>query len=160
MLSCKFFCCNLARKKSSSQGYSPEVICEHLKLQRNAEKLILVGYSGGGAVALLVATRRQDVKHIITIAGNLNPSAWVDEHHLSPLSGSLNPADEWQQLQHIPQTHFVGEKDHVVGASVASAYAARFPVNHQPKLVVFSNFDHHCCWESRWPELKHQAIPE
>ena len=52
----------------------------------------LVGYSGGGALAMLIAQRLPQVDHVITIAGNLDPSAWTSLHGYSPLTGSENPS--------------------------------------------------------------------
>jgi alpha/beta hydrolase fold len=129
-----------------------------LKQKLNAHKLILVGYSGGGAVAALVAARRNDVVRLITVAGNLDHRAWTSEHHLTPLAGSLNPVDAWQQLQDIPQTHFVGSQDAVIGESVARSYAAHFISGKQPVIVVIPAFDHNCCWDMRWPTLKNAAF--
>lgn len=155
---------NCAQKYWTSHRFAPEVIrssnqaIDYLKRKFGAAKLILVGYSGGGAVAALAAAHRKDVTRLITIAGNLEPRAWAQERHLSPLSGSLNPADAWQQLKHIPQTHFVGGKDHVVGESVARAYAAKFPAEFAPDIIILPGFDHHCCWEARWPNLKYDEI--
>ena len=45
-----------------------------------AGKIELVGYSGGGAVALLLAVRRHDIVSVRTVAGNLNPEA-VNQYH-------------------------------------------------------------------------------
>lgn len=154
---------NCSKKYWTSHRFALEVIksssqaIDQLKQQFGSTKLILVGYSGGGAVAALVATQRHDVIRLITIAGNLDPRTWVAEHHLSPLSGSLNPADVWQQLQHIPQTHYVGGKDKTIGESVTRAYAARFPEESAPEVVVIPDFDHHCCWVERWPSLKNEV---
>ena len=151
---------NCSQKYWTHSRFSPEVIdatnqaIDQIKLRFNADKLILVGYSGGGAVAALAAARRQDVIRLVTIAGNLDHRIWVKEHHLSPLSNSLNPADEWEKLQNIPQTHFVGGKDLNVGESVARGYAAKFPSALRPSIIVIPNFDHHCCWEENWPNLK------
>ena len=151
---------NCSQKYWTHSRFSPEVIdatnqaIDQIKLRFNADKLMLVGYSGGGAVAALAAARRQDVIRLVTIAGNLDHRIWVKEHHLSPLSNSLNPADEWEKLQNIPQTHFVGGKDLNVGESVARGYAAKFPSSLTPSIVVIPNFDHHCCWEENWPNLK------
>ena len=154
---------NCAQKFWTSHRFAPEVIhssnqaIDQLKQRFGADKLILVGYSGGGAVAALVAAGRQDVARLITVAGNLDHQRWTVEHHLSPLFGSLNPADAWQPLQHVPQTHFVGGNDRAVGETISRAYAARFPVGYMPEIVVISNFDHHCCWEDHWPDLKNQV---
>ena len=48
-----------------------------LKQRVGASRLVLVGYSGGGAVAALVAARRDDVVQLITVAGNLDHRAWT-----------------------------------------------------------------------------------
>lgn len=154
---------NCTMKYWTSHRFSPEVIratsqaIDIFKRRFGAKKLILVGYSGGAAVAALVAAQRQDVERLITIAGNLDHDAWTAERHISRLSGSLNPADAWQQLNLIPQKHYVGGKDQAVGESVARAYAARFRSGTSPSIVVIPDFDHHCCWEARWPALKDAA---
>lgn len=151
---------NCAQKYWTSHRFSPEIIrstsqaIDKIKLQFGAERLILVGYSGGGAVAALVAAQRVDVARLITIAGNLDHRAWTSEYFLTPLSGSLNPADAWQQLSHIPQKHYVGGKDQIVGVSVARAYASHFRSGVVPSVVVMPDFDHHCCWVDSWPTLK------
>lgn len=122
-----------------------------LKTRFDASRLVLVGYSGGGAVAALVAARRHDVDRLITVAGNLDHYAWTTAHRLSPLVGSLNPSDFAASLLAIPQVHFVGGKDKVVGESVAQSYADQFPPSHRPRIVVMPEFDHHCCWVEYWP---------
>lgn len=152
-----------AQKYWTGQRFAPEVIratdraIGQLKQRFGADKLVLVGYSGGGAVAALVAARRQDVAQLITIAGNLDHKSWTDRQRLTPLTGSLNPADEWRALQTVLQRHYVGGRDAIVGEYVARAYAARFPASAAPEVIVVPEFDHHCCWVDRWPVLKNQA---
>jgi hypothetical protein len=151
---------NCTHKYWTSHRFSEEVIyaidqaIDQLKLRFGAKQLTLVGYSGGGAVAALVSVRRNDVEWLITIAGNLDHKAWSTEHHLTPLTGSLNPADAWRQLENIPQTHFVGGKDAIVGEPIARAYASNFKSGELPIIKVIPDFDHRCCWEDRWPALK------
>jgi len=124
-----------------------------LKQRIGAGKLVLVGYSGGGAVAALVAARRNDVLQLITVAGNLDHRAWTAQHQVPPLEGSLNPADAWRALVNLPQRHFVGARDEVVSRAVVEAYAVRFPVQQRPKIIVMPDFDHVCCWVERWSEI-------
>lgn len=156
---------NCTFKYWTSHRFNPEVIdsvnqaVDQLKQSFTATQLILVGYSGGGAVAALVAAKRNDIARLITIAGNLDHRAWTIEHHVSPLSGSLNPADFGQALQLISQTHFVGGKDKTVGESVARSFATHFSVEFSSSVVVIPEFDHHCCWESQWPALKNEHYP-
>jgi dienelactone hydrolase len=129
-----------------------------LKQRFGAEQLVLVGYSGGAAVAALVAARRTDVARLVTVAGNLDHQAWTRLHGLSPLTGSLNPADAWAALQHIPQLHFIGARDTNITAEAVSSYLARFPPGRRPSMVVVPDFDHSCCWVEQWPALSLQAF--
>lgn len=124
-----------------------------LKQRVGAQRLILVGYSGGGAVAALVAARRSDVVQLVTVAGNLDHRAWTEEHHVPPLTGSLNPADEWRALLNVPQRHFVGARDGIVSRAVVEGYAARFPPAQRPQVISIPGFDHVCCWAEQWGEL-------
>ena len=128
---------------------------DQLKQTYAAESLILVGYSGGGTVAALLAAQRNDVKYLITLAGNLDHQRWTNWHKLTPLRESLNPADFVQQLQAIPQHHFVGEQDKVVPPAIAQAYRQRFPKTGFINIELVKGFDHTCCWAQEWPTLWH-----
>jgi dienelactone hydrolase len=151
------------RKYWTSHRFAPEVIeasssaIEQLKQRFAAERLVLVGYSGGGAVAALIAAQRRDVMRLVTVAGNLDHRAWTADLHLSALDGSLNPADAWRRLQSVPQIHFVGGQDRVLGESVVESYRARFAPGPAPTVRVLPTFDHHCCWVERWPDLLGEA---
>jgi len=146
----------------TNRRYAPEVIeasdqaVSELKQIFAVKKLVLVGYSGGAAVAALVAARRNDVVRLITVAGNLDTHAWTELHHIMPLDGSLNPADEWKALQDLPQLHFVGGQDINVSRVVVDAYVARFPSGHRPEVVTIPDFDHSCCWVEKWGALLSQ----
>lgn len=151
------------RKYWTSHRFAPEVIeasssaIEQLKQRFAAERLVLVGYSGGGAVAALIAAQRRDVMRLVTVAGNLDHRTWTADLQLSALDGSLNPADAWQRLQSVPQIHFVGGQDGVMGESVVESYRARFATGPAPTVRVLPTFDHHCCWVERWPDLLGEA---
>ena len=69
----------------SSHRYSPEIIESVSRaitiLKNNNNKTIrLIGFSGGGAIAVLVAARRDDVGAIYTVAGNLNSKLIMERH--------------------------------------------------------------------------------
>ena len=136
----------------TSARFSPEVIdttnqaIDQLKVMFSASKLTLVGYSGGAAVAALVAARRNDVQRLTTIAGNLDHKAWTDFHRISPLTESMNPADFWQQLQSIEQVHYVGARDTVIPEFVIQSYIKHFPTSSKQAIQVMPEYDHHCCW--------------
>ena len=139
--------------------YAPEVIdavdaaVESMKSRFQAQRLILVGYSGGGTVAALVAARRTDVDQLVTVAANLDHARWTALHHVTPLAGSLNAADFADRLRTIPQWHFVGGRDRVVEPAVARSYAGRFAADEQPVIIVEPVYDHRCCWVENWPRL-------
>lgn len=139
--------------------FAPELIdatnraVDQLKQHFNASTIELVGYSGGGAVAALVAARRKDVSRLVTVAGNLDHDVWTNIHRVRALKSSLNPADAWQALLDVPQLHFVGAADKKVPRAVVESYQAHFPENNRPEIRVIDGFDHSCCWVENWAEL-------
>ena len=139
--------------------FAPQVIeassqaIDALKQRVGATRLVLVGYSGGAAVAALVAARRSDVVRLVTVAGNLDHRTWTAMHGVHALEESLNPADEWRALRTLPQRHFVGGRDEIVPRRVTDAYVARFPSNQQPEVVTIPDFDHVCCWIEKWASI-------
>ena len=143
----------------TSHRFAPEVIeatniaVSHLKARYAANNVRLLGYSGGGAVAALIAARRNDVVQLVTVAGNLDHATWTKQQHLSPLSGSLNPVDARIQLQNIPQRHYIGGKDTVIGELITQSYADGFPANKKPSITIMATFNHHCCWVQIWPDV-------
>ena len=124
-----------------------------LKTRYGAERIRLVGYSGGGAVAALLAARRDDVSRLVTVAGNLDTERWVRLHRISPLLGSSNPADQALQLRYVRQAHLVGARDKTVPIVVAQAYASRFPLSSVPDVRLLEGYDHTCCWAENWAVL-------
>ena len=131
-----------------------------LKARFQANHLTLVGFSGGGTIAALVAARRDDVDRLITISGNLDHRAWTTWHHLAPLTGSLNPVDYVDRLSGIRQWHFVGGNDKIIPPELVEGFADRFPSLQRPRVLTETDFDHHCCWDEEWPRLWRQIGQE
>lgn len=138
---------------SQSVVVSMNQAIDELKGIYGANYIELVGFSGGGAVATLVAAYRDDVERLITVAGTLDHRKWTEYHNVTPLSASLNPPDYWESLQDVPQFHFIGGRDSTVPKSVSEAYISRFPIHKMPELMVVEEFDHACCWETKWHQL-------
>lgn len=145
-----------AQRYWTNQRFAPEVVAatnqavDELKQRFGASRLILVGYSGGAAVAALVAAQRNDVARLVTIAGNLDHRAWTTQLRLTPLTGSLNPADYKTALAGIPQWHFAGKRDKLVPLALVQAFAAGMPA---ARVRTLEGYDHKCCWAENWDKL-------
>lgn len=124
-----------------------------LKQYFHAKKIVLVGYSGGGAIATLVAARRTDVVELVTVAGNLDHKLWTRRHNISPLSGSLNPKDYAQNLKGVPQIHFVGMKDKIIPHYISGSFISGSRGTREIRQEKIANADHQCCWVSNWEKL-------
>ena len=112
--------------------------------------LVLLGYSGGGTLAMLLAERQPKTEAVITVAANLDTGRWTALHKQHPLSGSLNPANRPPLSSRIRQVHNAGGRDdnvppELIRDAVAQQQGATFK--------VFTKQDHHCCWREVWPEI-------
>ncbi len=135
----------------SVQRFSRKVIgsmVEAIQEVAGDREVILIGYSGGGAVAMLAAPYLPRITGIITVAGNLSVSAWADYHGYTPLLG-LDPATRLALTRGIPQIHFLGGSDENVPPSLTFGLKDQIP----PQTVrVIEGYDHTCCWTQHWPE--------
>ena len=137
---------------------SESAALDRLRAAMGAERFELVGFSGGGAVAALVAARRRDIVSLRSVAANLDTDAWTAGHQVSPLEGSLNPADFAAQLEDVPQRHFVGADDDVVGLAVTRSFLARLPSRRCTAVVVVPRIGHDTGWPAIWPDLLQQNL--
>jgi pimeloyl-ACP methyl ester carboxylesterase len=117
-----------------------------------AGRLRLVGHSGGGTLAVLIAERLPRVAEVVTLAANLDTDAWTTHHGYLPLNESLNPARS-TRVHAFEEIHLQGAQDKVVPSETTRAYFERFP---QAKRVTIDEFDHVCCWQDRWAQLLSQ----
>jgi len=124
---------------------------DQLKQRYGNQEFELVGYSGGAALALLLAAQRTDVTQVQTLAGNLSPRLWAAMKNLSPLDGSLEPLDYRSQLAAVPQRHLVGTADQIIPATLADKYqqALDSPLSHTVRIYGAS---HDQGWEAAWSE--------
>ena len=117
-----------------------------LKQKFNAKKIRLVGYSGGGVIALLLANKRSDITKVITVASNIDTDAWVKYHDITPLHVK-NPALLSEKLKSIAQIHYVGSDDEIVPLAITQSYISHFPVKNSSEVHIVDGFTHYCCWE-------------
>lgn len=117
------------------------------------DKVILIGYSGGGVIASLLANRLEETQLLITIGANLDIDRWTAQHDYSLLDQSLNPAETISSLK-MASIHLAGEKDSIVPAYLNQDFINKI----DGKLMLFSGYDHLCCWEENWPVILQDII--
>ena len=135
-----------SHRYSDSVVHSMNRAITAMKIRYQAEKIRLVGYSGGGTVASIVAALRDDVELLVTVAGNLDHKRWTDFNQIDPLSGSLNPINFSEALETVPQIHLIGERDDVVPGSVLTSYLAHMKRLDNVQSYIIVGADHICCW--------------
>jgi pimeloyl-ACP methyl ester carboxylesterase len=113
-----------------------------------ASRVVLIGYSGGGVLAALIAERLNSVDALVTIAANLDIDAWTQHHGFSPLAESHNPARMSGQRLSLRHLHWVGASDDNVPPASQAVMRARVPWAEFRELA---DFDHRCCWLETWP---------
>ncbi|AOO64600.1 alpha/beta hydrolase [Sulfurospirillum halorespirans] len=106
-----------------------------IKARYGYSEIILVGYSGGGTMAALLATRRNDVSLLISVASPLDVSAWSAYHRVSPLLQSLDPSDERAKLSTIAQIHIVGQNDKVVPPLLAREFISGYVSSKKARII-------------------------
>jgi hypothetical protein len=150
---------NCNSKYWTSHRYSEEVVFTYLKVldviqkKYNTTGFHLVGFSGGGAITSLLASRRNDVLSLRTIAGNLDHVTLNTEKRVSQLTGSINPIDEAKRLENIPQIHFVGTKDEVIPSWVARSFVKTVGEGPCVRTKVVLGTSHLDGWSEVWKKL-------
>ena len=110
-------------------------------------RIVLVGYSGGGALAMLLAAKIHNVAAVVTVAGLIDVAAWTTHHGYEPMTGSLKPLVENVPAS-VRQWHLVGAMDRNVPAAQTQR-ALRTATAVQ--VLTFADADHACCWVELWP---------
>ncbi|WP_312981614.1 alpha/beta hydrolase [Atlantibacter sp.] len=118
-------------------------------------RIELVGYSGGGAIAALIAARRDDVISLRTVAGNLDVAYVNAAHNVSAMPDALSALDVARQLANLPQIHFTGSDD----TTVPPEAARRFQQAAGGRCVHIEDVKgmaHGSDWAAVWPSLLQQ----
>lgn len=116
--------------------------------QNGFSDVVLIGHSGGGALAWLIADAMPNVQHVVTLAGNYDIDAWASHHGYQRLNGSINPArhanhgaDEW---------HFLAENDRVIPAEL---FVSELKKRSNSRVEIVPDIDHVHGWSTIWPEV-------
>lgn len=115
-------------------------------------EVTLVGFSGGGVVASLLAARRDDITRLITVAAPLDIDAWTQAQDVSPLLRSSSPMDVVDALRSLPQDHFLGLQDERVPPDVIERFD-RALGDEAPSRVHRVQDASHLDWPGRWAAL-------
>jgi pimeloyl-ACP methyl ester carboxylesterase len=124
-----------------------------LKEKYAAKQLQLIGYSGGGTLAALLAAKRTDVDSYITVAAPLDTLAFTTHHAVTPMSSSLNPVDYAENLAAIPQVHLVGADDEIVPEQISLNFLHSLPTRRCTEIRVVPDADHWTGWQTMRPPL-------
>jgi pimeloyl-ACP methyl ester carboxylesterase len=135
--------------------YAPEIVAamaaalQAFQRERGFPELVLLGHSGGGALALLLAERLTGVQAVATLAGNADIDVWADLHGYSRLAGSLNPAR--MKLGGPPEFHWLGAEDARIPPRAFLPVLAKRPGG--ARIRVLPGVDHARGWERHWQEI-------
>ena len=117
---------------------------------RDYAGVVLLGHSGGGTLAVLLAERVRATRAVVTVAANLDTTAWTDYHRYTPLVDSRNPASRPPLPIHIRQLHLLGELDLNIKPRLANDWLSR---QRNADVWRFDRYVHNCCWGRVWPDV-------
>ncbi len=150
----------------TSHRMAPEVISAYRQLiekemrEGNFSGIRLVGFSGGGAIAALLASQLNECCSIIdlrTVAGNLDHRLWTRQLALIPMRASLNAVDIAESINHIPQLHFIGRDDRVIFPDIYESYR-RHSLNTDCVSSSVQLASHVRGWAELWPILSKMSV--
>lgn len=124
--------------------FAPELVLaldqalDRLKQISGARHVRLIGHSGGGVMAVLLAQRRHDVSAVVTFMAPLALEEWTRNADITPLVG-----DDPLSLPAltVPAWHVAGGRDAIVRAQIIEHYVAA----KGGKYVLWPEADH-ACW--------------
>ena len=119
-------------------------------LPDKACRIVLIGYSGGGTLAMLMAAQLPQVRGVVTLAGNLDVTAWTRLHGFSPLTESLDPARQPALPEAVFQIHVTGTDDKQIPPELVAKAIKRYP---HAKFLKVKNLNHQGNWPTIWPEV-------
>ena len=143
----------------TNKRFAPEVLkayndaLDEMKRHYGIQGYNLIGFSGGGAVAAILAAQREDVLSLRTVAGNLDHRAHSAYHNVAVLEGSLNPPDFAPRLRAMPQVHFIGGQDPIMPPAILESYLQALGPTNCVQYKMIQEAEHDKGWADKWPEL-------
>lgn len=112
-------------------------------------EIMLIGFSGGGTLAMLLARRVPGTVAVATLAGNLDIDAWTDTRDYAPLRESMNPAALAPLPTGVIQLHYAGARDELVPPTLLKRAVKRTG----GELFILRDTTHNRGWERHWPAI-------
>jgi len=146
----------------TTRRFAPEVVESMAAALRTeasrvkASSIELYGHSGGGTLAILLATRVMGVRRVVTIGPTLDTDAWCSLHGYSPLLESLNPVESPFPTERVRVLHLVGSDDTNTPPSFVEAAAARAGMIGSVRVIP--GFTHNCCWQEIWNAVLQESL--
>lgn len=138
-------------EKWTTARFSPNYIADVIRYLKphlsDASPSILIGHSGGGAVALLVA-KELEPACVVTLASPVNTHTWTTSQKLQPLSKSLNPYDYLSAVPPSKRIHYYGGRDRVVPIS-SSGLSQR-----SDRVRLIERNTHSKGWQKTWRDIQ------
>ncbi|MBI1309242.1 MAG: alpha/beta hydrolase [Proteobacteria bacterium] len=150
--------CKAGYKVWTLERFTPAVVQAYVDVvaeESHGQPVELVGFSGGGFLALQVAARLDNVTAVRTVSGNVDP-AYVNEiHKATPMEIAPWP-ESYGRLRGVPQVLYVGRQDKIVPPEVVQ----RWVEQQQPECVqvVTEDGGHEQGWVERWARLVTQPV--
>ena len=121
------------------------------ELSKEYQEIHLVGFSGGAAIAMFLASKDFNIRSIRTVAGNINPDEIVKLLNLSGYNKEVNFFSLEKKIKDLSQTHYYGIKDKVVPNILHLNYDKRNSINKCTKIQPVKA-SHQDGWIEFWKE--------
>lgn len=172
------------REAFTTRRYGPEHVetlnaaLDYLAWRHQIPAFHLVGYDGGGAMAVHLAALRDDVASLRTVSAILDNQT-VEDGLLSfellrrgtryhnqgnpvrvqyPLKASLDALDAAPHLADMPQHHFIGHFDPVAMTDIAQNFVTAVGPSECLRVSVVDMATHDLGWVNKWPELLQKPV--
>lgn len=129
----------------------------HIKNRYDFTGFNLIGYGGGGAIATILAAKRDDVLTLRTVSGHLDTSVAAannDGEKAVDLGGRINPLDYAEAVSGVPQHHFMGEHDKIITPDTYMRFYRETAPRRCLRFSLIENADSDKGLVNAWPELR------
>ena len=131
---------------------------DNIQKKYNFKGFHLVGVHDGAGVAIHLAASRKDILSLRTVAGMLDTDVFnqvymPEKHEVVTDRTSNNPGMHAAHLARLPQHHFVGEWDDIVGPAMAQNFRHKAGNSSCVRVSEVKGVTNEKGWVNRWPDL-------